>query len=100
MIALLALLLGLLTLASVAHAAGELDPSFDGDGRVLTDFGGFDVARGVAIQADGKIVAAGGSGFGDFALTRSNLDGSLDLVRDELIMRWTPELEAALGRRT
>jgi hypothetical protein len=28
----------------------------------VTDFGGFDVARGVAVQADGKIVAAGESG--------------------------------------
>ena len=30
---------------------------------------------------------------------RRDLDGSLDLVPDRLIMRWAPELEAALGHR-
>ena len=35
--------------------------SFDGDGKVVTDFGSFEVAEGVAIQSDGKIVAAGGT---------------------------------------
>ena len=41
--------------------SGTLDPSFDGDGLVLTNFtNGFDGAdAGVAIQSDGKIVAAG-----------------------------------------
>jgi uncharacterized delta-60 repeat protein len=64
--------------------SGSLDPTFDGDGRVTTDFGGrSDGADDVAIQADGKIVAAG-SGFpvalrlADFALARYNRDGSLD----------------------
>ncbi len=45
-------------------ADGQLDPSFDGDGKVATDFpfGGRDIATGVAIQtSDGKIVAGGGS---------------------------------------
>src|SRR5207342_3344037 len=42
---------------------GSLDTSFGGDGRVTTDFTvGFDGANGVAIQADGKLVAAGQSG--------------------------------------
>ena len=82
LIALLALLLGLLALPPAAHGAGELDPSFDGDGTVLTDFGALDVANGVAIQADGKIVAAGGSVSGSFALARYNPDGSLDPTFD------------------
>jgi hypothetical protein len=48
--------------------------SFSGDGRQTTDFGGTDGASGVALQADGRIVAAGG-GLGtdrttDFALAR------------------------------
>ncbi len=40
---------------------GSLDPSFSGDGKQTTDFaGGFDAtATGVALQADGKIVAVG-----------------------------------------
>jgi uncharacterized delta-60 repeat protein len=65
-------------------ASGALDPTFDGDGKVTTDFGGrSDGADDVAIQADGKIVAAG-SGFPaqirplDFALARYNRDGTLD----------------------
>ena len=56
---------------------GSLDTTFDGDGKVTTDFGDSEDARGVAIQADGKIVAAG-STLGDFALARYNTDGSLD----------------------
>jgi hypothetical protein len=44
----------------VAAAAGDLDTSFDSDGKVTTDIGGSDDdARSVAIQSDGKIVAAG-----------------------------------------
>ena len=43
---------------------GSLDPSFSGDGRQTTDFGGFDGANGVALQGDGKIVAVGGTGTG------------------------------------
>jgi uncharacterized delta-60 repeat protein len=58
---------------------GTLDTSFDGDGKVMTDFGGFEQAFGVAIQPDGRIVAAGGGGMGiDFALARYNRDGTLD----------------------
>jgi uncharacterized delta-60 repeat protein len=56
---------------------GSLDTSFDGDGKVTTDFGGLDGALGVAIQPDRKIVAAGFTG-DDFSLARYNLDGSLD----------------------
>ena len=39
---------------------GGLDTSFDGDGKVTTAIGtGHDQGRAVAVQADGKIVAAG-----------------------------------------
>jgi uncharacterized delta-60 repeat protein len=64
---------------------GSLDPSFDGDGRVTTDFaGGFDQANAVAIQADGKILAAGAAAVSgsDLAVARYNADGSLDLSFD------------------
>src|SRR6266536_6168109 len=57
---------------------GALDPSFGTGGQVTTDFGGFDSAQAVAVQSDGKILAAGSSGGGDFALARYNADGTLD----------------------
>ena len=57
---------------------GTLDPSFSGNGRQRTDFGSRDRANGVAIQADGKIVAVGVGGGGDFAVARYNPNGSLD----------------------
>jgi uncharacterized delta-60 repeat protein len=74
------LLFGFLALPSPALGAGVLDPSFDGDGKVVTDLGGVDIPNDVAIQADGKIVAAGPGGVnaGDSTLVRFNVDGSLD----------------------
>jgi uncharacterized delta-60 repeat protein len=64
---------------------GALDRSFGRRGRVLTDFGSgsFDYAQAVAIQKDGKIVAAGardaaGSSVDDFALARYRRTGALD----------------------
>jgi uncharacterized delta-60 repeat protein len=63
---------------------GSLDASFDGDGKVTTDFAGDDdEVRAVALQGDGKIVAAGGTFFGrQFALARYNTDGILDTTFD------------------
>jgi len=61
---------------------GALDASFDSDGRVMTNFGSNDEAWGVAIQADGKIVAVGRSSQAgtswDVALARYQTNGSLD----------------------
>ena len=61
------------------NSNGSLDTSFDGDGILVTDVlpGGIDVARSVAIQADGKIVVAGYAG-NDLALVRYNTNGTLD----------------------
>jgi uncharacterized delta-60 repeat protein len=60
---------------------GSLDPTFSGDGRQTTDFGGFDGADGVAIQPNGKVVAAGFTDTtNDFALARYNPNGSLDVT--------------------
>jgi uncharacterized delta-60 repeat protein len=65
---------------------GSLDTSFDGDGRVTTDIMGTnDGAVALALQTNGKIVAAGGAYNGanyDFALVRYNTDGSLDTSFD------------------
>lgn len=58
-------------------ASGRPDPSFDGDGKRATDFGGADAAHDVEIQRDGKILAAG-LGSDDFGLARYRTDGSLD----------------------
>ncbi len=59
--------------------SGNLDSTFGGDGKVITDLWGErnDYAYSVAIQSDGKIVAVGVTG-GDFALVRYNTDGTLD----------------------
>jgi uncharacterized delta-60 repeat protein len=64
-------------------ADGGLDTSFGDAGSTTTEFfGGADFACAVAIQSDGKIVAAGTANSGatgfDFALTRYNTNGSLD----------------------
>ncbi len=57
---------------------GNTAPTFiSGNGKVTTDFGGFDDARSVTVQSDGKILLAGSSG-DDFALARYNSEGSLD----------------------
>ena len=66
---------------------GSLDTSFDGDGTALTDIRGAlsDNAYGVAIDADGKIVAAGSSAECHRRCTspaRYNPDGSLDTSFD------------------
>lgn len=46
------------------HTDGSLDTGFAGDGFAVTGFGDFDEARGVLVQPDGKIVAAGyGAGY-------------------------------------
>ena len=66
---------------------GSLDDSFGAGGKVTTDFEG-DVdanANALALQADGRIVAAGfaglviSGGFGSFALTRY-LDGAVEAL--------------------
>jgi uncharacterized delta-60 repeat protein len=68
--------------AVLLAAPGDIDPSFGGSGVVTTQFSGFDGASAVAVQADGKIVAAGfanDSNFNfTFAVVRYNPDGTLD----------------------
>jgi uncharacterized delta-60 repeat protein len=59
---------------------GTLDTSFGTGGTVTTDFPGGGDANALAVQADGKLVAAGSTEFFavDFAVARYNPDGSLD----------------------
>ena len=70
-------------LIPAAHAApGALDPSFGQGGKVTTTIGlGYEGAKALAVQPDGKIVVVGYSSSGsnnDFALARYNPNGSLD----------------------
>lgn len=62
---------------------GSLDTSFGNDGRLVTSTGSGDaLALDVAVQTDGKIVAAGSfeasNDNDNFALARYNSDGTLD----------------------
>ncbi|HEY6206829.1 MAG TPA: delta-60 repeat domain-containing protein [Chthoniobacterales bacterium] len=66
------------------NANGTLDNTFGVNGRVTTDFPGLAaVASSVVVQADGKIVVAGGAFpfftfAGNFEIVRYNSNGSLD----------------------
>jgi uncharacterized delta-60 repeat protein len=67
-----------------ATRAGDLDRTFNGDGKVLTDFGQIDGIEDLVVQSDGKIVAVGTtkntstSADTQFALARYTSNGSLD----------------------
>jgi uncharacterized delta-60 repeat protein len=86
---------GVFTLATLAFALGlaagpafggtKLDKKFGSGGKVSTTFGEFTRASAVALQEDGKVVAAGFtasssmSGYDyDFAVARYDTDGSQD----------------------
>jgi uncharacterized delta-60 repeat protein len=67
------------------HPWGELDNSFDGDGRVLTNLAhnGNEEIYAIGQQSNGKILVAGYTDYGfgsdrDFVVGRYNADGSLD----------------------
>ena len=67
------------------NSDGSLDTSFDGDGKVITDFGAGEQGQSVRIQSDGKILVAGDTGSYpnfSFALARYNTNGSLDATFD------------------
>jgi len=72
------------------HPDGTPDAAFGTDGVVVVDFTGLSAAAtGIALQADGKIVAgghtetgAGGRSTRDFAVARLHPDGTLDTSSD------------------
>jgi uncharacterized delta-60 repeat protein/uncharacterized repeat protein (TIGR01451 family) len=84
-VAIAALLMSSNLLNRAQAAAGDLDFTFDNDGRVTTVFPGDAEISDVVLQSDGRIVVAGmanidpssNEGY-DFALARYNPDGSLD----------------------
>jgi uncharacterized delta-60 repeat protein len=59
------------------NADGTPDNTFSGDGRVVTTIVAMDMAYGVAVQPDGKIIAVG-SGNSAFTMVRYNTNGTLD----------------------
>jgi uncharacterized delta-60 repeat protein len=69
------------------NAEGDLDTTFGGDGKVITNFSShWDGASAVAVQPDGKIVVAGEAGWNEsaahpdstFAVARYESSGVLD----------------------
>ncbi len=66
-------------------SAGDLDHSFGGTGKVVTDLGMDDHGYAVAVQANGKVVVVGdrgnlgqGGSVQDFAVVRYTVTGTLD----------------------
>jgi uncharacterized delta-60 repeat protein len=58
---------------------GDLDTSFDGNGKKAINFGGTDAARVVLVQPNGRIVVAGGgAAAGSFCVARLRTNGALD----------------------
>ena len=69
------------------NISGTLDTNFDGDGIVTTKIYGdgdsYDVADGIAIQSDGKIVVAGkteSGGWSDIAVVRYEATSTMSMV--------------------
>ena len=64
------------------QANGSLDAGFGTAGKVVHSFGQFELARGVAVRPDGRILAGGSGliagGSRDFAVIRCLPNGSLD----------------------
>lgn len=65
------------TAAGATPGEGALDTTFSSDGRVATTFGSWSDAHALAVQSDGKIVAAGESDNAG-AIARYLPNGSLD----------------------
>ena len=90
------------------RAGGTLDPEFSGDGKAMTNFTPkIDTANDVAIQADGKIVAAGTAGEGEpprfdskFAVIRYHPGGGRDAGFSgdgKAVTNFTPSFEDGNG---
>jgi uncharacterized delta-60 repeat protein len=67
---------GLLAGPALGSPAGDLDPSFDGDGKrsVANPY----MANEVLVQPDGKILVVGNGAANDFAVTRLSAEGAID----------------------
>jgi uncharacterized delta-60 repeat protein len=73
------------TVTPILAAPGQLDPTFALSGKSVTSIVPFSNAlSGLAVQTDGKIVAAGSclADGGDFCIARFNANGTLDTTFD------------------
>jgi uncharacterized delta-60 repeat protein len=66
-----------MAVARLLDPSGSFDPSFGTGGVATVDIGSLDVASGVAVQPDGKIVVAG-TGGNKFTVVRLLANGQLD----------------------
>ena len=74
-------LAGLLLAAPASAAPGDLDPLFDADGKLTSNFGrAINDGADMAVQGDDKLVVTGSGGdfSSDWVVARHNADGSLD----------------------
>ena len=72
-----------LSVGLAVGAPGDLDASFDADGKRTIDYGSNDSAQAVALQPDGKILLAGfGGSTTAMTVTRLNPNGSDDMSFD------------------
>lgn len=70
--------LGAIGAFAMQAQAASLDPTFGTGGITSTAFGNYGAAARVAIQPDGRIVVAGQTALGEFALARYTANGVLD----------------------
>jgi uncharacterized delta-60 repeat protein len=71
---------------ALLRADGEIDSSFDGNGKATTDFGAEERVHAMLAQFDGKLLVVGdreGEAGRDFALARYEENGALDATLDE-----------------
>ncbi|HZU86185.1 MAG TPA: hypothetical protein VFF78_01805 [Anaerolineaceae bacterium] len=83
------------------NSNGALDTTFDSDGMILLDFGGYDALNGLSIQLGDKIVLAGEADVDpsvQFGLARLNADGTIDTTFSTDGMLAIPFLEESNGR--
>jgi uncharacterized delta-60 repeat protein len=82
-------------------SAGAPDATFSGNGKTVTSFtNGHDYARGLALQGDGRIVAAGIADGTKFAVARYDVDGSRDLTfsgNGKAVAEFTAGVDGAYG---
>ena len=79
-------------------ASGELDPFFADGGISRVSLGFWSEARGVAIDPDGRIVAAGfafGTGETHFAVARFRVTSPTTITAQEVVVRYGGELGLA-----
>lgn len=73
-------------------STGLTDSTFDGDGRVTTNFGGYDEGNAIALQNDGKILVSGRgeiAGKRNFAIARYQENGMPDASFHGDGLAWT-----------